>query len=506
MGAALNTQNLRRMHEEFVVDGITVLSPDMLPDVDDDTLYDRAAQIYTDLAAAPSKTAHLDTLGDRALVQAVPELQVLLNAPALVAALETLVGPDYLIHPHCFLHEATGRDQVFHQDGNLPWNERGHYRSHRPDWALLFYYPQAVTLANGPTEIAPGTQYWTKDFEREDGRYHPGDAFDRAFFKEVMDSDDIELRDTRNAQALASLGVPDLERRFVTVPKGSVAICHYDIVHRGSRQAPEQPGRYMYKFYFARTRIPASRGWAKPAAVRRELKPVVDEIWRWTDGVQPDTVAVRAADCRRDLEDGREDEKVAAAYNLAQLARQGEAEARSALGTALTAPTESTRRAAAYGVRALGPEAKVALPALEHTRVGVRRMAAFALGTEALGDDADVLEALLGVLCTDEDDLARSNAAYALGQIARSTTAQHVRLFTALLARLAVGVEPNNTEVALLPRSTVRQSVAYALLQAACNHGIPEACRADVEALRADDDRYVAGFVEEVLTRAGEAD
>lgn len=46
MGAALNTQNLRRMHEEFVVDGITVLSPDMLPDVDDDTLYDRAAQIY----------------------------------------------------------------------------------------------------------------------------------------------------------------------------------------------------------------------------------------------------------------------------------------------------------------------------------------------------------------------------------------------------------------------------------------------------------------------------
>lgn len=500
----MESAQLRQLYEEFVVDGITVLGADLFPEVDHDKLYAKAADTYAKAEANPSKTAHLDVFGDRALMREIPEINTLLEAPQLVEALQNIVGEGYLIHPHCFLHQASARDQVFHQDGNLPWNERGHFRSHRPDWALLFYYPQEVTLNNGPTEIAPGTQYWTKDFERADGRYHPGDAFDRLYFKEVMDSQDTDFRDQRNTDALASMGVPEVERRFVTVPKGSVAICHYDIVHRGSRQAPDQAARYMYKFYFARTRTPANRGWSKPAKVRHELRPVVDEIWRWTDGTQPQTASVSASEALQGLYEGREDQKVASAYSLAQLARAGNGDAgpaKQGLIQALSEPTESVRRAAAYGVRALEGEARSAVAALSDEQVGVRRMAAFALGTEALGDDSEVLTALSSMLCEDEDDLARSNAAYALGQIARNSPQLHETLFAMLLNRLQPGVEPNNTEVALLPRSTIRQSVAYALLQAACNHGIPPSHIAQLRSLLDDEDRYVQGFIVEILKR-----
>lgn len=80
-----------------------------------------------------------------------------------------------------------------------------------------------------------------------------------------MASPDLAYRDQRNAEALGSLSVPDLDRRFVTVPAGTVVICNYDIVHRGSRQLPGQAGRYMYKFYFARTRSPFQDPKATPS-------------------------------------------------------------------------------------------------------------------------------------------------------------------------------------------------------------------------------------------------
>ena len=57
-----------------------------------------------------------------------------------------------------------------------------------------------------------------------------------------------------------------------------------------------------------------------------------------------------------------------------------------------------------------------------------------------------------------------------MGQILRCKDADFSEVIDALIQRLAPGVEPNNTDVALFPRSTVRQSIAYSLLQAASNH------------------------------------
>ncbi len=64
-----------------------------------------------------------------------------------------------------------------------------------------------------------------------------------------------------------------------------------------------------------------------------------------------------------------------------------------------------------------------------------------------------------------------------------------------ILTRLEQGVEPNNTKVHSLPRSTVRQSLAYAALQLARNHKLEGGIRASLDELSSDSDRYVAGFL-----------
>ena len=71
-----------------------------------------------------------------------------------------------------------------------------------------------------------------------------------------------------------------------------------------------------------------------------------------------------------------------------------------------------------------------------------------------------------------------------------------------LIERLRVGVETNNTDTALFPRSTVRQSIAYSLLQAASNHDLsPEQIERILTIALADDDRYVQGFAVEIARR-----
>lgn len=481
---------------QFLVDGYVEVAPSAMSEADHRGLYADADAIYREAATIESRTPHLDLLGDQALRDRAPDIEKVLNDPAVVGALKELLGADYFVHPHMFLHRATTDDQVFHQDGNLPWNERGHYRPHRSDWALLFYYPQAVTLANGPTEVVPGSQYWTKDFEEPDGSWHPGDSFDRAYREEgVMSSPDLDYRDARNSAALASLGVPDLERRFVTVPAGSVVICNYDIVHRGTRQQPDQPPRYMYKFYFARTHQPQAthtpEQWcSETGGIRTEMQPVLRYCGAWQHGVRPESPAVS----EWSLTSKREDERIAAAYQLAATGDQ------TSLLEGLEHPEEGVRRAAAYGLRASPPDTvEDILPFTQSASASTRRFALFALGNAENAGHPAVVTRLLRAIVEEEDDLARSNAAYALGQVGRGKFADVDGVVDAILDRLEDGVEADNTKVAGLPRSTVRQSLAYALLQIAANHRLEDLSR--LLSLTEDRDRYVKGFAEEVQQR-----
>ena len=490
---------------QFLTDGYVTMSTAEMSEADHDQLYREAARLYQATSSSRNPHAHLEAFGDN-LRARIPVLELLLQDPAVSGALSSVLGDDYLVHPHHYVHVSLAADQPFHQDGNLPWNERGHYRPHRPDWALLFYYPQEVTLANGPTEVIPGSQYWTTDFEKPDGSWYPGDLLDKTLDRKQLAADDLEQRDRVIARGLDMLGVPGVERRFLTVPKGAFVVSSYDIVHRGSRTQPDQPPRFMYKFYFARTHVPAEPAWKGRQVsldltrVRRELEGVVRYIWRWSGGRVAE--AETMADAAGLLSAGREDQKVAAAYALAE---QGDADSLATLRAGLDSEIESTRRASAYGLRAAGQQAVPALVELTRSsRASVRRLSLFALGNVENAGSAAVVDALLQGLEQDSDDLARSNAAYALGQLLRSdhSASDLSAVVDRLLMRLEEGVEPHNTELALLSRSTVRQSVAYALLQAAANGHVGAAQAEKLVSVAVDDkDRYVQGFAVESLLR-----
>ncbi len=487
---------LRFLHEGYVV-----IQPESLRTGYHDQLWQKADQLYEQVRRLESPTAHLEILGDN-LRAAIPELDQLLNDPAVVGAVTSILGEGAFLHPHNFVHKSSNADQPFHQDGNLPWNERGHYRAHRPDWLIVFYYPQDVTLENGPTEIVPCSQYWTTDIEREDGTWRPGDMIDPELDRKLLAADDLQARDQALAASIDKLHIPGIDRRFIEVPRGSVVIGNYDLIHRGTRAGAGQAARYMFKFYYARTREPTGAAWSNADRcppldhVREDLRPIVESNWAWSSGSRlrrelPEPVIDRSI---QDLLSGTENLKVAAAYRLGS---DTGSRSLDALVTALQSDHESVRRAAAYGLRLRCDEAGDALAAATRSaQVSVRRFATFALGASWSPGTSTLLERL----AQEPDDLARSNAAYALGQVARHPDADAPRILAALIERLHGGVEPDNTSVAGLSRSTVRQSAAYAILQLAANHALQTDARTQLtELLEAEPDRYVLGMLAEAL-------
>ena len=488
----------------FLRDGFVVVQPE-LDDAVHERLYAAARSIYEE-SGKPGPLFHLDQAGDNVRAR-IPEVESLLQDRAVRGAVESLVGPEPLLHPHSFIHAATRRDQPFHKDGNLPWNERGHVRTHRPDWILLFYYPQAVDATNGPTEVLAGTQYWSADHERDDGTWHPDDSFDRSFLNDGGGGGkDLAARDARLRAMIDGFGVPDLERRFVHLPRGSVVLAHYDVAHRGSRAALEAAPRFMFKFHYARTHHPERPAWACTArepdvsGMRPELGPVVEALWSWSSGrsvARPERALENAAELRAE----GEHERIACAYTLGASAAAGDSDALGALAAALEDPREAVRRAAGYGLGIVGaPAAAPLVEASGSARAATRRVVAFALGAQG-SIDPSVIDTLLALL-TDPDDLVRSNAAAALGALSRDSEAPAGPIVDALLDRLEPGVEPDNTRSAGLSRSTVREEVATALVQAAANHSLDAArCRRLAElGLRAED-RYVTGLTVDALMR-----
>ena len=110
-----------------------------------------------------------------------------------------------------------------------------------------------------------------------------------------MTREDLSFRDRRLTESVASLGIPDLQRKFVTVPKGSVVLCHYDIIHRGSRTFLGASDRFMYKFHFMRTQDPTRAAWQHQSEfdateymqkVLPEVQPIVRNIWNWSSNTE----------------------------------------------------------------------------------------------------------------------------------------------------------------------------------------------------------------------------
>ena len=499
----------------FLRDGFVVLSAGELDADYHAAMYGAACEVHDEARAVGGDSNHLQVIGDN-LRARIPGLRSFLYGPTVQGALASVLGDDFMLHPHHFVHEASGTDQSFHQDGNLPWNDRAHYRSHRPNWAMLFYYPQAVTLDAGPTEVLAGTQYWTTDFEKDDGTWHRGDALDRSLRRGELSTDDLAARDRRIDAVVDTLGIEGVHRRKIEVPSGGIVLAHYDLMHRGSRTAPGFDGRrFMYKFYYFRTRDPATPAWRnRAAAPTTGAVPAVDDVptaapanpstdivvdtaWHWLRGRTDWRPDLAPADQIERIECAdAEDERVRLAYEIGWLARD-HADFHRQLRRLLFSDTEAVRRAAAYAVGIAGAACEpFVLEAMTSPDARIRRVGAYAAG-EAQMDAPDVVAALFALLETDPDDLVRSNAAYALGWIGRrpGTAVSAARL----LKRLDPAVEGDNTVNGGMSRSTVRVNVIYALTN--CAALTDAALEAIAELSLNDADRYVRGLAVALLER-----
>src|SRR5260370_18982562 len=185
------------------------------------------------------------------LLPAVPELTQIFADPVVRGALTSVVGPDYVMHPHRALHNNSpgSEAQRLHKDSF--WGYLRRVRSHRSRWAMIMYVPQATPLERGPTGVVPGSQY---QMQRPDENVMPE--------------------------------VPGC------LPTGGFLVIHYDIWHRKMKNFTNDK-RFMMKFEFIRMRDPVEPTWDHADPAWRlsdlpgvDLSPVGRRQWDWLRGAR----------------------------------------------------------------------------------------------------------------------------------------------------------------------------------------------------------------------------
>jgi hypothetical protein len=395
------------------------------------------------------------------LLPMLPELSQLFADPVVTGALQSVVGPDYIMHPHRALHNnPPGSDaQISHKDSY--WGYTRRVRNHRLRWVMIMYVPQDTPAERGPTGVIPGSQFLTQ---------RP----DESIMPEVA----------------------------AALPAGGFLLIHYDIWHRKMKNFTDL-NRYMMKFEFVRMADPAAPSWDHrdmrwqledfPGV---DLTPVWQRQWAWLRHAAPPPARPDAdmAALAQQLREGHEPHAIVAAYELAGFGAE-------AVGTLVDVirdddsdesmtnrvnidGTEPDRGAAARNaVHALVEIGEPALPALLDLvvtgRARARSLAAFALGEIASRTD-EVVAALARATC-DADPAVRVNAVEALG-----LTGGHRHAVPALAAALSD------------PDADVRFSAALSLAQAgpAAADAVPA-----LQAALTDENRYVPGYAVEALER-----
>ncbi|MCY4529979.1 MAG: HEAT repeat domain-containing protein [Chloroflexi bacterium] len=168
----------------------------------------------------------------------IPELQLLYDDPVTRGALAGIMGDDYYLEPHRFVHfnQPHSKGQTLHKDSFTR-------RRHHTRWLVTFYYPQDTPLEMGPTGVVPGTQYTN---------VIPEDSYDR----EIGAAGDA----------------------------GRIVIANYDIVHRGMPNHTDRK-RYMVKFLFNRMGEPTAPSWDNKDAEwgdeGGEYSGLLSHAWDW---------------------------------------------------------------------------------------------------------------------------------------------------------------------------------------------------------------------------------
>ena len=569
--------------QDFASRGLVVLAPESLgiPAAVHERIYQREKQAVG--------------TGERVTPELIPDVLEVINAPGVVAACNQLVGENWAIVP--FTHNATfsssGRDQHWHKDDNGPFNGRKQ-RHHQAVQIEMLYYPQAVREDMGPTATVPYSHYWTFNHEENHDNFAGADHLDFAYHISGMESQlvsgptsqydpsDIVHRrtahDVRLREAVTNLKWP-LVQPFEAAPlrAGSVVLYSHNTFHRGNHRRDdwrtwEDNPRFMWRFWIYRTTDPAS-GNGLPAEVHWnglgvdpltniDLSAASDDVtsvWRyhhhWMQRGQappprPKAAALSSADREAEasrlfaqlLAKGEEAEpaRIGAAYKLASIGDP--ALAVRLLGQALYNDRESVRRAATYGLIAVGAEATDTLLEAANSPIKWVRKA----GVYGLGDASPLIDEVLQTVATrlreDPSVYVRAVAAGTLGCLGRRAVATGVgqALIPACLEALvqSLGREKNRLamdraqgrsikfvrptdECAVCEgggvdfgleqfkpvRSAVRENALWSMV-ILCSHGtaiagpaLEPTTRALREVIRSDENAICVGFAMDALGR-----
>ena len=456
-----------RLVQDFVSRGLVLLPPESLgvsPDIH--------GRIF-----AEQKRVH--DAGKGVIAPAlIPEVLEVLKAPGLVAACNQLVGENWAIVPctHCGSFARVGASQHWHKDDNGPYNGRKQRHHHAVQIEVL-YFPKEVKEDTGPTATMPYSHYWAFNHEENHDNFAGADHLDFDFHITGMDAVDISgpkspysvddivgqrtPQDIRMREAVTNTEWP-LVHTFEAAPlrAGSVIIYSHNLFHRGNHRRDDwrtwgDNPRFMWRFWLYRTTDPAIRDTDLPAEISwAEIDPLtgVDltaanndatSVWRYhhhwmqtgagpaprpeTAALAPNQMIIEAERLREQLltmGEEAEPTRIGAAYQLAAL---GDPDlAVRTLTEALYTERESARRAATYGLAALGREATSALVEAVGSPVKwVRKAGVFGLGEASQLDD-EVLDAVVGRLCEDPSVYVRAVAAGSLGCLGRRAIATGV--------------------------------------------------------------------------------
>ena len=224
-GIKLSDEEIRN----FICDGILVIDSGVAPEVNH--------QIFDKIQW---NNNHEFNMGNNVLPR-IPELQQVLDSPRIHGALESVLGTDYILHPHRFMHASEPVDEEtrltnlvgsehaptmgqgssgfsgWHQDSQSPLSRA---RYHVPRYAMILYFPQDTPVERGPTRVIPGTQL--------------------------------------QAGLLGS----DSQYAYVCdhVKAGTCFLIAFDIAHAAFPNKTEI-SRYMFKFVFIRAHNPSGPSW-----------------------------------------------------------------------------------------------------------------------------------------------------------------------------------------------------------------------------------------------------
>ena len=419
----------------------------------------------------------------------IPEIQQVFDQPVIRGAFTSILGPDYIMHPHRHPHHnvPASHAQGWHKDSYWGYLK---IRNHHPWWAMAFYYPQDVTEDIGPTAVLPGSQYYYTSTHGDD-----------------------------------ETGVSLLGQA------GTVTIIHYDLLHRAMANRTEKH-RYMLKFQFIRMDAPKHPTWnngnsawtpVKNGNPRYKHQVMWRHFWNWLsgrNGLREESVSTREAGwCGngdvsqwiKALGDESPIDRLNAADMLGINSNETGQDAVPALIEALGDTLEPVGLNAAYALGEIGaPAVPGLIGALSHESELVQLNAAYALS--AVG--APAVPALVGML-EHNLDAVRSNAAYALGEIGKPAQSAVATLITLLKdpseevrrhiveALGIIGAPAHDVAPALMdalhdPDAQVRFTAALSLTRIQAHEAVPA-----LRAALTDENRYVRANAVDALYRIG---